>query len=310
MFMERKGITLIELVVVIVVTMLLLAVLTPGLNRSRQLAVRLLCETNLRGIGSAMAAYAGDNDGEFPRAGGPNATWASLGRLSPAWKKAGVTPAQVFGVNPPRATITSCLWLLVRGTGTGLDWYATPKQFVCKGDRYAFTFGISKLMKMGRPQSIFDCWDFGGDKGLYPGDCVSYSYNMPFVMDEFRPGRYMGDEINFAINELSSEASPVCADRNPYLDLNVNIDPRTKGDNCAAHWWEGQNVLYKDLHVDFASDPCVGIGSDNIYTFGGDVDTGGGDPVGTPPSGPGQIGAGEHQQGEKDAFLVSERQYP
>jgi hypothetical protein len=228
-----------------------------------------------------MAAYAGDNDGEFPRAGGPNATWASLGRLSPAWKKAGVTPAQVFGVNPPRATITSCLWLLVRGTGTGLDWYATPKQFVCKGDRYAFTFGISKLMKMGRPQSIFDCWDFGGDKGLYPGDCVSYSYNMPFVMDEFRP-----------------------------LDLNVNIDPRTKGDNCAAHWWEGQNVLYKDLHVDFASDPCVGIESDNIYTFGGDPDTGGGDPAGTPPSGPGRVDAGEHQQGEKDAFLVSERQYP
>ena len=307
--MGRKGITLIELVVVIVVTMLLVAVLTPGLNKSRQLAVRLLCETNLRGIGSAMAAYAGDNDGDFPRAGGPDATWSSMGHLTNAWKKAGVTPRHVFGI-PPKATITSCLWLLVRGTGTGLDWYATPKQFVCKGDRYAFTFGISKLCKMGRPPNIFVCWDFGGDKDLYPGDCCSYSYNMPFVMDEFRPDRNPTVLINFAIDQLSSEASPVCADRNPYLDLNVNIDPLTHGGNSAAHWWRGQNVLYKDLHVDFADDPCVGIESDNIYTFGGDVDTGGGDPVGTPPSGPGQITSGEHQQGEKDAFLVSETQSP
>jgi type II secretory pathway pseudopilin PulG len=259
MFTARKGITLIELVVVIAVTTLLLAVLTPGLNKSRQLAVRLLCETNLRSIGAAIAAFAGDNDGEFPRAGGPDATWSSLGRLSAAWKKPGATADKVFGTNPPKATITSCLWLLVKNE------YAMPKQFVCKGDRDVIVFGLSKMVKMGRPPSILVCWDFGGDKGLYPGDCCSYSYNMPFAINEFRPGLDSNNIINFAIDQLSSEASPVCADRNPYLDLNVNIDPRTKGDNCAAHWWEGQNVLYKD---------------------------------------------GEHQQGIKDAFLVSELQSP
>ena len=60
--MKRKGITLIDLLVLIVVTTLLVAVLAPGLNRSRQTAVRLLCATNLRGIGSTMAVYASDED--------------------------------------------------------------------------------------------------------------------------------------------------------------------------------------------------------------------------------------------------------
>ena len=307
--MKRKCFTLVELLVVIAIIALLMGILVPALARARALAHRMVCGSNLSGIGKAMILYANENQEEFPRAGGPDATWASIGRLNtPAWKRATSTPAKVFG-SPPKATITSCLWLLVRGRGTGKDSYATTKQFVCKGDRDAIIFGLSKLVKMGRPDSIFDCWDFGGDRGLYPGDCCSYSYQMPFGMTEFRPNR-APDLINFCIDETSSEASPVCADRNPYLDLNVNIDPLTHGGNSAAHWWRGQNVLYKDLHADFANDPCVGIGSDNIYTFGGDPATGGGDPVGTPPSGTGQIEAGEHQQGEKDAFLVNEKQSP
>ena len=299
MFTTRKGITLIGLVVVIVVMVLLVAVLTPGLNRSRQLAVRLLCETNLRGIGSAMAAFADDNDGDFPIAGGLNATWSNQGNIGPGWSR-GYPEAKTFGY-PPRATITSCLWLLIKYR------YATPKQFVCKGDRDAYVFGLS-IFTMFPPRNIYDCWDFaGGVGGIWPGQMCSYSYNMPFAIDEFRPGRDPAI-INFAIDQMSSEASPVCADRNPYLDGNVNIDPLTHGGNSAAHWWRGQNVLYKDLHADFANDPCVDIGSDNIYTFGGDPNTGGGDPDGTPPSDVGQTEAGEHQQGRKDAFLVNELQ--
>jgi prepilin-type N-terminal cleavage/methylation domain-containing protein len=308
--MKRKCFTLVELLVVIAIIALLMGILVPALARARALAHRMVCGSNLAGIGKAMILYAHENKEEFPRAGGPDADWATLGRLSAAWKKPNTTAAKVFGTNPPKATITSCLWLLVRGRGTGKDAYATTKQFVCKGDRDVIVFGLSKMVKMGRPPSIFDCWDFGGDKGLYPGDCVSYSYHMPFSMDEFRPNRNPSDLINFCIDETSSEANPVCADRNPYLDLNVNIDPLEKGGNGALHNWDGQNVLFKDLHANFQSDPCVGIGNDNIYTYGGDVDMGGGDPVGNPPSGAGQIGAGEHPQGIKDGFLVSEKQSP
>lgn len=138
MFVGRKGITPIELLVVIVVTTLLLAVLTPGLNRSRQLAVRLLCETNLRGIGSATAAYAGDNDGEFPKSGGPNAIWSDWGTLGPLWNR-GRSEEDTFRGDPPEATVTSCLWLLVKYR------YAPPKLFHCRGDSGAIAFELSKF---------------------------------------------------------------------------------------------------------------------------------------------------------------------
>ena len=298
--MGRKGITPIELVVVIVVTTLLLAVLTPGLNRSRQLAVRLLCETNLRGIGSAIATYARGNDGEFPKSGGPDAVWSNLGTLGPEWRTGKPEEDTFFG-DPPKATVSSCLYLLVKYR------YAPPKQFVCKGDSGAIVFGLGKFRFSAAVNSIYDCWDFGGDSDLYPGACCSYSYNMPFTIEEFRPERG-GDIINFCIDETSSEASPVCADRNPYLDENVKVEP--PGGNCAAHAWEGQNVLYKDLHASFEDDPRVGIGEDNIYTYADNaaIAMGGSDPEGHEPTDVGRVEAGEHQKGEKDAFLVNEFQ--
>jgi hypothetical protein len=64
----------------------------------------------------------------------------------------------------------------------------------------------------------------------------------------------------------------------------------------------GQNVLYKDGSVRFEASPKVGIGGDNIYTYGGYWQTGGGDPNGT---GPMDDGDGV-PMGVNDAFLVSE----
>ena len=304
--MKRKCFTLVELLVVIAIIALLMSILVPALARARALAYRMLCASNLSGIGKAMILYANENKEEFPRAGGPGAEWDNDGTLGILWKK-GYSEEETFLGN--KATITSCLLLLVRGTGTGRDAFATQKQFNCRVDREAVIFGISKFKPP--PKSIFDCWDFGGDEDLFPGACCSYSYNMPFTMEEFRLDRDPEDIINFCIDETSSEASPVCADRNPYLDDNVKVDP--PGGNCAAHGWEGQNVLYKDIHVSFEDDPRVGIGEDNIYTYADDaaIGIGGCDPEGHEPTDVGMVDAvvGEHQKGVKDAFLVNELQY-
>lgn len=40
--------------------------LIPALARTRQLAFRMTCATNLQGLGKATLIYAGDNDGRFP----------------------------------------------------------------------------------------------------------------------------------------------------------------------------------------------------------------------------------------------------
>ncbi|MHC4365886.1 MAG: type II secretion system protein [Planctomycetota bacterium] len=307
--MKRKGITLIELLVLIVATTLFVAVLTPGLNMSRQTAVRLLCATNLRGIGSTMEIYAGDNEGQYPRSGGNRSSagdpetcqWSTRGYITlwfgpPEW----VTEVDAFDGIPRYATITSSFWLLVKYG------YGGFKQFHCRGDQGATIFNVREA---GGPQGLplSWVWDFGSmpspgpggtTVGLWPGECVSYSYHMPFNQgDAFTPG--------FPISQVSRQDSPVCADRNPFLDA-YTISPDIAA-NTLAHQQKGQNVLYKGGHVVFEQTPRVGLNGDNIWTYGGDPATGGGDPNGTAPTQAGQ-GWPVGDYFSNDAYLVNEVQ--
>ena len=63
-----EGFTLIELLVVIAIIALLLAILMPALQRVKDQAKATRCLANLRQIGLAMQAYAGDYDYKVPRA--------------------------------------------------------------------------------------------------------------------------------------------------------------------------------------------------------------------------------------------------
>ena len=79
--MRKKGFTLVELLVVIAIIALLMGILMPALARVRQIAFRMVCGTNLSGIGKAMMIYANDYDDEYPRAGGPTSIWARNVRM-------------------------------------------------------------------------------------------------------------------------------------------------------------------------------------------------------------------------------------
>ena len=54
---NKKGFTLVELLVVISIIAILLAVLIPSLNKARELARRIVCASNAKNTFLAMSSY-------------------------------------------------------------------------------------------------------------------------------------------------------------------------------------------------------------------------------------------------------------
>ena len=261
---KKKGFTLVELLVVIAIIALLMGILMPALARVRQIAFRMVCGTNLSGIGKAMLIYANDYDDEMPRAGGRNSLW---GNGTPNWMA--INRFNAYGLSADgsggMAGITSCFYLLVK--------YAevTPKSFICKGDSGTMEFKPSDYAAGDR--ELIDLWDFGTD----PRKHCSYSYHMPFGM--------------YALTTSSEPGMAVAADRNPWIESpsgegkaemfnsflpdggreTVNVG------NAIQHQEDGQNVLFLDSHVGFEKESFCGVNDDNIYTYwdGGDIRRGG-----------------------------------
>ncbi|MCX5635189.1 MAG: type II secretion system protein [Planctomycetota bacterium] len=321
--MKKKGFTLVELLVVIAIIALLMGILMPALNRVRQIAYRMICGTHLKGIGNAMILYANDSREAYPVAGPAGRTWSTTGRIA-LFDAMGMTAqADAFGAGDP--TVTSSLFMLVKG------YDVTPSQFNCKGD-----VGIKEFKLSDTGTSVTDLafiWDFGGGNGTdysKPGQYNSYAYQLPYS--------------SYPMSSVSASGSPVCSDRNPYLDKNAYGNPSgakgylnagdgaadvvapswdtTKNEykdpdktgNCAAHQREGQNVLYNDNHVGFEKFPNVGVQSDHIWKYWPSttvptqqiLQLGTGDFTET-ANGLDGSNATQTPQNEQDAYLVSER---
>jgi competence protein ComGC len=72
---KRNGLTLVDIIVVIFIVLILLAILAHLRIKSLRTARRVVCATNVKGLGSALTVYANDYNGRFPQLPGKG-TWS------------------------------------------------------------------------------------------------------------------------------------------------------------------------------------------------------------------------------------------
>jgi hypothetical protein len=247
-----RGFAVVGIVFPVITFFVVFVLLNAFVSWSTQIAPRVVCGTNLSGIGKAMLIYGGDYADPLPQAGGESSTWQpkiSNWQANNRFDAYGLT-----GGADGQASISSSLYLLVKYTEVG------PKQFVCPGDSGAKEFRPDKYDV--RDKDLIDLWDFGPN----PSKHCSYSYHMPY-------GPYT------LTTALSQRDMALAADRNPWIPSHAvkarnfslfqwdgDIKQQEAG-NALTHGGEGQNVLYVDSHVAFEKRPFCGVNDDNIYTY-------------------------------------------
>ncbi len=264
-FKANGGFTIWELLCIILIIFFLAAIMMPSLSKVKKISTRVVCGTNLKGLGTAVSVYANDYDDWFPRLPGQGEWSRKLGFAYDMEK-----PQFGEGGTQHRTgrTISASWYLLVRQADV------SPKSFVCSESNQT-AFGYQYYSSS---EDITRFWDFGED----PYKHVSYSMHNPY-------GRFPAKGSRSASFAYAGDMSPWFEDgdivppnrsnrewwRNVALFSTVSDSFSAREQimqaNSMLHNREGQNVMFADGHLEYVKSSDVGVKHDNIYTFWSNV---------------------------------------
>jgi prepilin-type N-terminal cleavage/methylation domain-containing protein len=272
--MKKKGFTLIELLVVIAIIAMLLAILMPALNKVKKIAQRVVCGTNLKGLGTAQAVYANDYEDMYAKQGGTSTV--SWWYETPGFQ----VPDKDWNAGAVTCSVGASLYLLVREADV------SPKSFVCgSGGQTAYDGANTSDLN----PDLVELWDFGstsaipdGDSGLGPRGHVSYSYHFPYssraatgaasasfaVMADKNP--WFDPKLDESSGDITAVEAPGVVHRLYQYFLEGSTDTerwQKQVANAYPHNREGQNVVFGDGHSAYEKTSDVGVRHDNIYTI-------------------------------------------
>ncbi len=186
-FVTKKGFTLIELLVVVAIIAVLVALLLPAVNRARESAKALTCQTNLRQIGLAVAFYTEESNQVLPY--DPRSGWSFffveqyyvnllLPYVQPGYQSSG--PHSLLSFYDP---------------------WNHSKIFQCPNDPYDFGMGFEFRY---HGSSYTYTYQFAGQPLVSPLECNCVKH-----------GLWTGWEYHIRAQEL--DRSPIYADGPPTL---------------------------------------------------------------------------------------------
>lgn len=217
---KRNGFTLIELLVVIAIIGSLIALILPALSRSREVAKRAVCASNLRTLVQAMINYSVGNAEQIPMNQGPEPDYVyvrgSTNVMAPGneWHLGELLMPEMSMTPPPRAdNLKFDLDALRRSRRDGVVFY-------CPATRNAYEEstlfpGWANPSAYGSFMDYAQFWNFVGPSSIRVGKQL-YAMNPEGVF------RMLDDDQNVIPGDPSNPSDPAALFSMPYVASGVD----------------------------------------------------------------------------------------